>query len=36
MPKVKCRPVRTGKPGPRRVKIKAHTRTRPKAIKKKC
>jgi hypothetical protein len=34
--KVICRPVSTGKPGPKTVKVSQHTRSTPKPIGKKC
>lgn len=36
MAKIKCRPVRTGKPGPKTVRVKTHKRSSPKPIRKKC
>lgn len=36
MSKIKCRPVRTGKPGPKTVRVKPHVRSTPKPIKRGC
>jgi hypothetical protein len=36
MAKVKCRPERDGKPGPKSVTVRPHKRTKPKPIKKPC
>ncbi len=36
MSKIKCRPERTEKPGPKPVKVVSHTRSTPKPIQKKC
>lgn len=36
MAKIKCRPVRRSKPGPKTVPIRRHRRSTPKPIKKKC
>lgn len=36
MTKVKCRPVRTSKPGPKNVKVSGYRRSTPKPIGKKC
>ena len=35
MAKTKCRPTRTtGKPGPKKVRVKSHTRSTPKKLRK--
>jgi hypothetical protein len=36
MAKIKCRPVRSGKPGPKTVRVKPYTRSKPKRIGKRC
>jgi hypothetical protein len=36
MARVKCRPERTGKTGPKSIRVKTHRRSRPKPIRKKC
>jgi hypothetical protein len=34
--RTKCRPERVGKPGPKPVRVKAHRRSTPKPIRRKC
>lgn len=36
MSRIKCRPVRVGKPGPKTVRVKPHRRSVPKKIGKRC
>lgn len=36
MAKVKCRPVREGKPGPKSVPVRQYKRSTPKPIRKTC